>query len=83
MEGQTFCPYKGLADYYRIGESKGAAWTYRKAYTEVERISDLVSFEPDKVSVFLDGKRLEMEPGQTVIAHGADRGLDVDEVRAT
>jgi uncharacterized protein (DUF427 family) len=83
LEGQTFCPYKGLADYYRIGESKGAAWTYRKAYTEVERISDLVSFEPDKVSVFLDGKRLEMEPGQTVIAHGADRGLDVDEVRAT
>jgi uncharacterized protein (DUF427 family) len=78
-EGQTFCPYKGLASYYDIGDSKGAAWSYPQAWTEVARVSNLVSFEPDKVEVFLDGKLLTLEPGQTVIAHGLDRGLDPDD----
>jgi hypothetical protein len=39
-----------------------------------------VSFEPDKIDVYLDGKQLHLEPGQTVIPHGVDRGLDTDEV---
>ena len=43
------------------------------------RISDLVSFEPDIISVELDGKRLRLEPGQTVIPHGPDRELTVAE----
>jgi len=81
VEGQTFCPYKGLADYYDIGGSRKAAWSYREAYTEVGRVGDMVSFEADRVEVYLDGKRLQVEPGQQVIAHGVDRGLDTDEVR--
>jgi hypothetical protein len=40
----------------------------------------MVSFEPDKIDVFVDGKQLHLEPGQTVMAHGIDRGLDPDEV---
>ncbi|MET9478718.1 DUF427 domain-containing protein [Streptomyces sp. NPDC006638] len=80
VEGQTFCPYKGLADYYAIGGTEGAAWSYRHAYDEVRRVNDLVSFEPDRIAVHLDGTRLELEPGQAVIPHGADRGLDVAEV---
>ena len=28
IEGQTFCPYKGLASYYAIGDRKRAAWSY-------------------------------------------------------
>lgn len=81
VDGQTFCPYKGLASYYDIGEHKRAVWSYRDAWPEVSRISDLVSFEPDKIDVFLDGMKLALEPGQTVVPHGIDRGLDVDEVR--
>jgi uncharacterized protein (DUF427 family) len=81
VEGQTFCPYKGLADYYDIAGARKAAWSYRNAYPEVGRVNDLVSFEPDKVEVRLDGKRLEVEPGQQVVPHGVDRGLDSDEVR--
>ena len=38
------------------------------------------SFKPDKIDVFLDGKQLRLEPGQTVIAHGLDRGLQPDEI---
>jgi hypothetical protein len=56
-----------------------AAWSYRDAYPEVRRISDLVSFEPDIVSVQLDGTQLRLEPGQTVISHGPDRDLTIGE----
>lgn len=79
-EGQTFCPYKGLCSYYNVGAHRRAAWSYTRAWPEVARISNFVSFEPDEVEVVLDGKRLVVEPGQTVIAHGIDRGLDPDEL---
>ena len=80
VEGQTFCPYKGLACYYDIGDRKGAAWYYPQAWPEVGRIRNLVSFEPDKIDVFLDDKQLALAPGQNVIPHGIDRGLDPDEM---
>jgi uncharacterized protein (DUF427 family) len=80
VDGQTFCPYKGIASYYDVGDRKRAAWSYVNAWSEVGRVSNLVSFEPDKIDVYLDGKQLHLEPGQTVIPHGVDRGLDIDEV---
>lgn len=84
VEGQTFCPYKGLASYYNVGDRTRAAWAYPEAWTEVARVRNFVSFEPGKIDVWLDGKRLHLEPGQTVIAHGPDRALDADEIlRAT
>jgi len=79
VEHQTFCPYKGVCSYYDIGETHLAVWSYREAYPEVGRISDLVSFEPDIVSVQLDGRQLRLAPGQTVIPHGPDRHLTVAE----
>jgi uncharacterized protein (DUF427 family) len=79
-EGQTFCPYKGLCSYYDIGGAHRAAWSYLDALPEVRRISGLVSFEPDKVEVHLDGTRLRLEPGQTVVPHGIDRDLTTDEI---
>ncbi|MGI8712712.1 MAG: DUF427 domain-containing protein [Solirubrobacteraceae bacterium] len=72
---QTFCPYKGLCSYYDIGESSRAAWSYREAYDGVRRISDFVSFEPDKLAVTLDGVAQQLDSGQNVVPHGADRGL--------
>ena len=77
VEHRTFCPYKGLCSYYDIGETHLAAWAYREAYSEVGRINNLVSFEPDVVSVQLDGVQFHLAPGQTVIPHGRDRDLDV------
>lgn len=79
VEGRTFCPYKGLCDYYDVGAAHRAAWSYPEAYREVDRIGGLVSFEPDRVEVTLDGTLLHLEPGQGVVPHGADRGLDPDE----
>ena len=80
VERQTFCPYKGLCSYYNIGDAHLAVWSYPEAYAEVGRISNFLSFEPDIVSVQLDGKQLHLEPGQTVIPHGPDRELTVAEV---
>jgi uncharacterized protein (DUF427 family) len=82
VEHQTFCPYKGLCSYYDIGDARLGAWSYREAFPEVGRVSGLVSFEPDIVSVQLDGRQLRLEPGQTVIPHGPDRELTVAEGRA-
>jgi hypothetical protein len=76
---QTFCPYKGLCSYYTIADARLAAWSYPDAYTEVRRISNLVSFEPDIVTVHLDGAQLHLEAGQEVTPHGPDRNLTVDE----
>jgi uncharacterized protein (DUF427 family) len=79
---QTFCPYKGLCDYYDVGAAGRAAWSYREAYREVDRIEDHLSFEPDKVTVTIDGERLEVAPGQQVVPHGPDRGLTPEEAIA-
>lgn len=80
VEGQTFCPYKGLASYYDVDGVERAAWSYLEAWPEVGRLRELVSFEPEKVTVLLDDRVLEPEAGQHVTPHGVDRGLDVDEV---
>lgn len=78
-QGQTFCPYKGLCSYYDVPGAGRAAWSYEHAWTEVRRISGMVSFEADKVEVTLDGTRLQLPPGQSVIPHGIDRDLSLDE----
>jgi uncharacterized protein (DUF427 family) len=80
VDRPTFCPYKGLCSYYDIGKASRAAWSYLDPYPEVERISGMVSFEPDKVTVVIDGVVEHLAPGQHVIAHGPDRNLTIDEV---
>jgi uncharacterized protein (DUF427 family) len=80
VEGQTFCPYKGLASYYNVGDTQTAAWSYRAPFEEVERIADFVSFYPEKLTITIDGEKLEAAPGQNVLPHGPDRNLSVDEI---
>jgi uncharacterized protein (DUF427 family) len=82
VELQTFCPYKGSASYYDVDGVEQAAWSYRAPLDEMAAIGDLVSFEADRVEVTLDGERLRLEPGQTVVAHGVDRNLSIDEAGA-
>jgi uncharacterized protein (DUF427 family) len=80
VDGQRFCPYKGLASYYDIGDARNAAWSYRSPFEEVAPIADLVSFNPEKLAITIDGEKLEPAPGQNVISHGPDRNLSVDEI---
>ena len=76
---QTFCPYKGFCDHFDVGDSSRAAWSYTNPYHEADRIAGCVSFEPDKVMVTIDGQQLHAEPGQHVVAHGADRDLSAEQ----
>ncbi|WP_326835848.1 DUF427 domain-containing protein [Amycolatopsis rhabdoformis] len=80
VENRTFCPYKGICGYFDIGDARLAAWTYEEPWPEVRRVGGLMSFEADKVEVRLDGVRLHLEPGQSVVPHGIDRDLSLDEV---
>lgn len=79
---QTFCPYKGIASYYDIDSAQNAAWSYRAPLNDIAAIADLVSFEPGRVEVTLDGQSLGLGPGQNVVSHGIDRNLDVGEAGA-
>ncbi len=79
VERQTFCPYKGLCSYFDVAGVSRAGWAYLEPYREVDRIAGHISFEPDKVTVTIDGRQLHAEPGQNVVSHGPDRGLAVDE----
>lgn len=80
VDRQTFCPYKGLCSYFDVAGGSRAGWGYLEPYREVDRVGGYISFEPEKVTVTIDGRRLEAEPGQNVVSHGPDRGLTVDEV---
>jgi uncharacterized protein (DUF427 family) len=77
---QTFCPYKGLASYYNLGERTRIGWSYIQAWRDIARVSNFLSFQQDLIDVFLDGKKLILEEGQGVLPHGPDRGLDPDEL---
>jgi uncharacterized protein (DUF427 family) len=82
VDQQTFCPYKGIASYYDIDGVRNAAWSYRAPIDGMAAIGEMVSFEPDRVEVTLDGERLEAEPGHTVVSHGIDRDLGIGEAGA-
>ena len=80
VDFETFCPYKGVCSYYDIGDKSRAAWSYLNAWPEVGAVVGFISFEPGEVEVSLDGKRMRIEPGQSVVPHGIDRNLRPDEV---
>jgi hypothetical protein len=64
---------------YDIGAISNAAWSYRAPFEDMAAIGEMVSFEPDRVEVTLDGERLQPERGRTVVSHGIDRDLSIDE----
>jgi uncharacterized protein (DUF427 family) len=66
-DGQSFCPYKGLASYYSVGTRDRAAWSYLSPRPEAERVRTLVSFDPGRIDVFLDGEPLRPEPLRTAL----------------
>ena len=78
-QGQTFCPYKGLCQLLRHRRRPPGGLVLRGRLDRGPAHLRPVSFEPDKVEVHLDGARLQLEPGQSVIPHGIDRDLTPDE----
>src|SRR5262245_38207107 len=59
---------------------KRAAWSYMRAGPRQHASPASSLFDPDEVEAVLGGKRLVLAPGQTVIPHGIERGLDPGEI---
>lgn len=49
----SYCPYKGEASYYHVGDVQDAIWAYEQPYPAVADIAGKVAFYPDKAQVSL------------------------------
>ena len=47
----TYCPYKGDAAYYHVGDVQDAVWTYEEPFPAVAAIAGRVAFYPDKADI--------------------------------
>lgn len=50
-EKRTFCPYKGEAGYWTVGEVTEAAWSYEFPRPESTGIAGHLAFDPERVEV--------------------------------
>ena len=76
---RTLCPYKGVAHYFDVVAGgrrvPAAAWSYPEALPESARLAGYVSFDPERVEVWIDGRRLAAAAHQEVVTAGTDRDL--------
>ncbi len=65
--GRTMCEWKGRASYYDLLlEGKripAVGWTYRDPTSAFQSIGGFMAFYPGKVDCFLDGERVQSQPG--------------------
>src|SRR5262249_18913081 len=76
VDGQTFCPYKGLASYYDVGPHQRAAWSYVEAWTEVARVAGMGAFEAGPLGGPLHGRKIGLAPGPAALPHRPCPGGD-------
>ena len=59
-DSETYCPYKGQAEYWSVntGETvhQDIGWSYRTPLPESEGIAGLMAFYNNKVDLFVDGE---------------------------
>ena len=56
---QTYCPYKGDANYYTVNAPNGSTetdviWAYEHPYPSVAEIAGHVAFYPDRAEITVD-----------------------------
>jgi uncharacterized protein (DUF427 family) len=52
----TYCPFKGHASYYSLGNGpENAVWSYEQPYEQVALIRERLAFYPDKVDSIVAG----------------------------
>ena len=63
----SFCEWKGQATYFSLagdGSKQPVAWIYAQPAEAYGLIDRHVSFYPGKVACFVDGERVQPQPGQ-------------------
>ena len=65
VAGRSICEWKGVASYLALARdpARPVAWTYERPRPRFERISGFVAFYPGRVACFVDGERVEPQPG--------------------
>ena len=48
-EHTTYCPFKGHATYWSLGDLENIAWSYEDPYDEVMEIKGHIAFYTDKI----------------------------------
>jgi uncharacterized protein (DUF427 family) len=56
-ERRSYCPYKGEASYWSLGEHRDIAWSYEDPLPDGPLVKGLVAFWDERVDVFVDGQR--------------------------
>ena len=55
-DAKTYCPYKGEASYWTLGEHEDIAWSYEDPLPDLPMVKGLVSFWNERVDVIVDGQ---------------------------
>ena len=64
--GSSICEWKGAAEYFALPADPElpVAWRYPRPRARFEMLRDFVSFYPGRVECFVDGERVQPQPGR-------------------
>lgn len=62
----SVCEWKGAARYWALepGSDLPVAWAYPRPRARYDRLQNYVSFYPGRIACFVDGVRVEPQPGR-------------------
>ncbi len=66
VRGNSFCEWKGAADYWALAESKNAqaiGWSYPDPKPAFTTISDWLCFYPGRIECYIDSERVRPQEG--------------------
>ena len=68
FRGSSICEWKGVAQYWALRDPRGSqrsiAWCYPTPNPPFEAIAGYFSFYPSLVECFVDGERVQPQPGE-------------------
>ena len=66
VTGGSVCEWKGVASYFGLvrDPAEPVAWTYSRPRPRFEKIKDYYAFYPGRVDCYVDGERVEPQPGR-------------------
>lgn len=67
VRSTSYCEWKGSAEYFDVGthalRAERAAWSYPDPLPPYQALAGHVAFYPGRVACFVDGERVEAQPG--------------------
>jgi hypothetical protein len=65
VSGTSICEWKGAASYFALARDpeEPVAWVYPRPRARFEKIRDYFAFYPGRIACYVDGERVEAQPG--------------------